>query len=78
MRSRSWLLPSSKSLGPLGRSTQQPQVAAVHQRSGRRDRAIDLLAQWRVFPLDGGNVARFLIEKDCSKLASGRAFLFAV
>lgn len=71
-------LSSLKSLGSLGLSTQQREVTAVHQRNGGRDRPIDPLAQWRVLPLDSGDIARFLIKKDRSQLSPGRAFLFAV
>jgi hypothetical protein len=71
-------LSTLKSLGALGLSTQQRDVAAIHQRSCCRDRSIDPLAQWRVFPLDGGNIARVLIKENRSKLSSGHAFLFAI
>jgi hypothetical protein len=71
-------LSSLKSLGSLGLSTQQRKVAAVHQRNGGRDRPIDPLAQWRVLPLDRGNIARLLVKEDRSELSPGRAFLFAV
>jgi hypothetical protein len=67
-----------ESLGFLGLSTQQREVAAVHQCSGCRDRAIDSFSQRRVFPLDGWNVARVLIKENRSKLSSGHAFLFAI
>lgn len=71
-------LSTLKSLGSLGFSTQQRDVAAVHQRSCCRDRPIDPLAQWRVLPLDRRNIARLLIKKDGSKLSSAHAFLFAI
>lgn len=77
-RARSRLLSSLESLGAHCLPTEQRKVAAVHQCSGCRDRAIDSLSQRRIFPLDGGDIARVLIEEDRSKLSSGHAFLLAI
>lgn len=67
-----------KSLGSLGLSTQQREVTAAHHRGCCRNGTVDALAQWRVLPLDRGNITRSLVKEDRSKFPPGRAFLFAV
>ena len=48
-------LPAPKALGARWIAAQEREVAAIHQRDGAGDDAVDLLAQRRVLPFDRRN-----------------------
>lgn len=59
--------PSMKSAAPKARgadriAAQEFEVAAVHELDGAGDDAVDLLAQRRVLPFDGRDMARICVQ----------------
>lgn len=61
-----------------GIAAQELEVAAIHQRDGAGDNAIDLLAQRRILPFDRRNGSCRRVEQHSCNLAPARAILFAV
>lgn len=71
-------LSAPKSLGARWVTTQKREIAAIHQVERFGDDAIDLLPQRGVFPFDGRDVARLIVQQHGGDFAPGCAFLFAI
>lgn len=67
-----------KAFGARGIAAKEREVATIHQRDGAGDNAVDLLAQSRVLPFDGGDVARLGVKQDGCNFSPGHAFQFAI